>query len=146
MFFLVMSNPTGNIGYWTLAVYLLQFASYGIGYFYSIWMDQDKALVVSVVTAVALSVTSGLSPQLTDIEHYQPLPVIWGLSYCRWGAEALYLISVGDQSERVSAMTKKAGYNPENLGLDLGMMILAGILYRLVTYVFILIVTRKNRR
>jgi ABC-type multidrug transport system permease subunit len=146
MFFMVMADPTGDVGYWTMAVYFLQFAAYGIGYFYSLFMDQDKALVVSVVTAVAFSVTSGLSPKLTSIDNYQPLPFFWTLSYCRWGAEALYLISVGEQTERVSMMTKDAGYNPDNLKLDIGMLVIIGILYRIVTYVTMLIVIRKKSK
>src|SRR5690348_15561487 len=117
-----MAAPYGNVGYWFITVFLLQFSSYAVGYFYSHFFDHDKALVLSVVTGVAVSVTSGLSPQLNQIEDYQPLPIIWALSYCRWGAEALYLNEVASSDHpRISQMIHDSGYKEGNTSVDLGM-------------------------
>jgi hypothetical protein len=99
-------------------IYLIQFAGFGLAYFFSAFLTLDKALVASTVTAIAMSVTSGLSPTLTAINDYPPLPFIWWLSYCRWGAEGLYVVALtGNEQgprDRLNTMVENKGYNPSN--------------------------------
>ena len=48
-------------GDWLAGLYILQFSSFGMGYFFATFLQFDKALVTVTVVAVALSVTSGNS-------------------------------------------------------------------------------------
>lgn len=97
-------------------IFLVQSAAFGIAYIFGCLLSLDKGIVASVVTAVAMSVTSGLSPKLNDINDYPPLPFIWWLSYCRWGAEALYYVTLYGNTtvpkDRLDTMVRANGYNP----------------------------------
>jgi hypothetical protein len=103
-----------------------------MGYFFGNIMEATKGLVVGLVVAVAFAVTSGLSPTLHQVKDYPPLIAIWSLSYPRWGAESIYLNVIEQWSGmRPEVAVNTAGYQLGNYGLDLGMMFIIGLLWRI---------------
>eukprot|EP01114_Cavostelium_apophysatum_P016835 TRINITY_DN4868_c0_g1_i1.p1 TRINITY_DN4868_c0_g1~~TRINITY_DN4868_c0_g1_i1.p1 ORF type:complete len:808 (+),score=142.72 TRINITY_DN4868_c0_g1_i1:71-2425(+) len=138
IFYALMTDPPGQKGPWFATVYLLYFAGFGMGYFFSSILEFNKALVSSVVAAIAISVTSGLSPTLSRVEDYWPLPILWYLSYCRWSAEAFYInMTQSDPriKDRYDTVIRGTGYNPDNFALDLGMLFVLGVVWRILAYI-----------
>ena len=116
-----------------------------MGYAISNLFAPAQALVISVIMAVAWAVTSGLSPTLKQVRDYPPLEIIWGLSYPRWASESIYLNSVQDfyDQDRVEVVLKELGFEKDNYGLDLGMLVVLGIAWRILAFLALYF---KNRR
>jgi len=149
MLYLLLTDPPGSKIIWALIMYSLYFASYGIGYFFSNIMDHDDALVSAVIAAVAFSVTSGLSPKLTDVNSYPPLPFIWWISSSRWAAEAVYINMVASWpwlKDRLDTNIEDSGYKPDNLALDIGLTFFLGVVWRVAAYVALRLRNRNKQK
>eukprot|EP00027_Filamoeba_sp_ATCC50430_P008179 CAMPEP_0168554766 /NCGR_PEP_ID=MMETSP0413-20121227/7959_1 /TAXON_ID=136452 /ORGANISM="Filamoeba nolandi, Strain NC-AS-23-1" /LENGTH=782 /DNA_ID=CAMNT_0008585537 /DNA_START=29 /DNA_END=2377 /DNA_ORIENTATION=+ len=133
-FYVVICDPPGSFAGWFGGMFFLMFAAHGMGYFFSNILPPAEALVVSVVAAVSWSVTSGLSPTLDQLEDYGPLQFFWWISYCRWGAESLYVTVISDWSDYMR-VKDNSGYDKDNYGMDLAMMFVLGVLWRIAAYV-----------
>lgn len=136
--FYLMSSPRGDWGSWFAVVLALFWAGQGVSYVVSILVPHHRGSnTIAIVLAVCFSVTSGLLPTLKVVEGWGPLRVFWYLSYNRWGAEALTILAAAgsDTAGRMDVALTAVGYNPDNFAIDVGMIVLLGVMWRGVAYI-----------
>ncbi len=132
-----MSSPRGGITAWYGTVWLLFWAAGGLGYFIGVCVPiHAGATAIAIVAAVAGSVTSGLLPTLQVVSRWNILRVFWYLSYNRWSAEGMViLLNSGEPTAgRMEHAISAAGYDAENLTIDLAMVFVIGLAWRGATY------------
>jgi len=138
MMYSLILDPPGTRANWFITIYALNFAGFGMGYFFSNILVFDQAVVTGVVVAIAVSVSSGLSPSLSEVDKYPPLPFFWWISYSRWISEAIFLTMVNNWpwlQDRIDLSVSAEGYQPGNFSMDIGMTFLIGILWRIAAYI-----------
>jgi hypothetical protein len=80
---------------------------------------------------VAWSVTSGLSPKLSEIEKHPPLQFFWWISYDLWAAESMVLnMASSFDPVRVKETISYVGYQYGNYSKDIGLMFIIGMVWR----------------
>jgi ABC-type multidrug transport system ATPase subunit len=134
--FYLMASPRGGITFWFVTVWLTFFASGGLGYFIGCCVKRG-ATTIGIVAAVAGSVTSGLLPTLKVVSDWNILRVFWYLSYNRWSAESMVILNNTDQPTggRMEHVISAAGYDADNLSVDLALVLVIGLLWRIATYI-----------
>lgn len=142
-FFFFLSSPRGSFWEWFGVIWTLFFATFGVSYFISALVSFNHATTINVVLAIVFSVTSGLNPNLETVKGWGPLYAIWTLSYNRWGAEAMVILNQsGQPNQRVVETTSVGGYDMSHFSLDLGVIVLIGLMWR----VFALILLARKKQ
>lgn len=134
----LLAGVQGSFGSWFAVMFLMSFAAYGMGYFLSMLAHYHKAIVASVICCIMWSVTSGLSPTLIQLRDYSALQFFWWISYCRWAGEALVLTLIDNfpqLRDRIEFSLRQSGYNPDNFQLDLILLFVIGIAWRVLTLI-----------
>lgn len=133
-----MASYRGAFGWWYLTFWLISFAVYGFAYFISIAIGYRLSTVVSIMIGVFFAISSGLVPRLSRVLEWWPLPIIWSLSYNRWGGEALAILatrsSISGPEERIVQAFDAEGYNAENFSIDLGLLFVIGVAWRVAAF------------
>jgi len=149
-FFMLIATVPGGFGPWYGIIITLQFAAYGFGYFVSNVVPRDRALVIAGVVGVALSVTAGQSPTITQVnEQYGPVQIVFNSSFNRWSGEGMAILVTSDAKNagyRVDMALENLGFNPDNLPLDYGIPVLLGFTWRILAYLALRFTDREKQR
>lgn len=135
--FFMLSSPRGGYGYWYALVAVLFWAMMGVCYFISIVVPFNRATTIAVVVAVTFSVTSGLTPSLSIVDNWGPLQLFWYTSFNRWAAEGFTILNYSGQptAGRMEHAIAAAGYNSNNISLDIGIVFLLGLAWRVAAFI-----------
>lgn len=141
--FFAMASPHGSFGDWYSILWFMQFASLSLGYVVFSVVKFERATVVAVVTGVSMAVFSGLGPNLDVVRGWGPALALWSLSYNRWAAEAMIILTANNQNKftpqhLIDRAISAAGYNPDNYSIALGVLVSIGVFYRLVALGFLM--------
>jgi hypothetical protein len=138
--YFVLAAPRGTFGGWFVLIFALYFAAFGVGYFVSLVTPYDRATTLAVVLAVGLSVTTGLYPELSQVNNWTPLNWFWYISYNRWTAEGYTNLVYynAPNPDRVAYIVNQFGFTYGRFGLDIGLTILIGIIWRFTTLIILL--------
>jgi len=143
--YLFFGAPSGTFGEWFVIMFLLTYASYGLAYVVSSLVPFTRATIISVVIAICFAVTSGLTPNLEVVNKWGPMPFFWYISFNRWASEAIVIIGVRELDiDRIPHTLSTTGYNYYNFGLDLWILFLIGIVYRVITVAILYRVKSKR--
>jgi hypothetical protein len=145
----LLASPPGTYRDWYAAVFMMMFSAFGLSYLVSNLVRPEFSLIISVVVSaiftsqfdatlqlcVVVSVTSGFSPTVSEVDSYTPLQVLWWVSYTRWAGESFFLniFSLWPYM-RTDMAVVKAGYKVGNWGMDMGMLFLIGLVWRAIAY------------
>eukprot|EP00656_Telonema_subtile_P015808 TRINITY_DN18314_c0_g1_i1.p1 TRINITY_DN18314_c0_g1~~TRINITY_DN18314_c0_g1_i1.p1 ORF type:complete len:1304 (+),score=237.06 TRINITY_DN18314_c0_g1_i1:313-4224(+) len=137
--FYPLANPAGTFGEWYGILLALQLAASSLGYLVSVIVPEKLSYLAAVIVVLAQMMFSGSNPTLPMLKSSMP----WGawinnFVFLRWGQEALYIIQVepsmnADPAARpriVDSMSSIRGYDPDNIGLDIGLCLLISICLR----------------
>jgi ABC-type multidrug transport system ATPase subunit len=133
-FFLLVAAPGGPAWMWYSLVLCFVYAAFGMGYIVSAGLARERALIVACIVGVAVSVTSGSSPDLSVVQKWGPLQALWWISPARWAAEAMILSDTLPFRDdfRVADAIRQSGYDPNGFAMDIGMLVLIGTVFRCI--------------
>jgi hypothetical protein len=146
-FFFPLAAPHGSLSIWFGLVWALSFVTYAMGQLIGILADYKMAASFGVVTAIALSITNGLTPPFTTVESsWSVLRVFWDLSHTRVASEAFISLNSGIPTatdlSRMDFTLASIGYVRNRIGFDIGVLIGLGFMWRL----FVLIALYRLRK
>ena len=90
-------------------------------------------------------------PTLCKLNELKVLgPMAYSLSYCRWFVEALF----EKEAERYSAVLQTSidflaygnNYNLESFGLCMAVLLIFGIVFRIISYLFLVFTNRGQQQ
>jgi len=134
-----------------LAVLMAQFATSGIGYAISCIFNPRSSQMAAVVVVLISSMLAGSMPTLCKLNELKVLgPMAYSLSYCRWFVEALF----EKEAERYSAVLQTSidflaygnNYNLESFGLCMAVLFIFGIVFRIISYLFLVFTNRGQQQ
>lgn len=138
--FYLMATPRSSWGYWFATISGTFWAGMGVSYLVSILIPLQRAPAIAVVTVVSMAVTSGLSPSLDVVSNWNILRFFWYVSYNRWAAEAFVIMDASGQptNGRMDRIITATGFDPANLDIDIAIVFMIGIVWRILAYIALL--------
>ncbi|XP_048580438.1 putative white-brown complex homolog protein 30 [Nematostella vectensis] len=143
--------PRGFLMYHYIATLAAQFACTGMGYAISTLFNPKNSQMASVTFALISSLVSGLSPSLCKMQDYTVIgPMMYTLSYCRWYVEALFekeAIRFPDVlGQYVHELANKNGYSLDNYATCIMAMMVMGLVYRVLAFLFLVFTNRGKQQ
>jgi hypothetical protein len=148
MFYYVLSRPLITFAKFYFIIFLLFYCVYGLSALISMVVRRENSSLLAVVVCLFAGVFNGFGPSLTDARSWG-IGFIWEISYNRWGTEALFNEEVNMvrhvyQVDDISA--KNWGYSLDRYGMDVGMMIVIGFVYRVIAYLLLIFLNRRKTK
>jgi len=135
--------PTANFGTYFGVFLLIYFCWSGFGYLISIVLSSEHSLFFGSLFILFYSVISGYDPVFSQFfQNWYTVPFV-ALSPNRYALELLYLIELAIYRDvyliDVSTALSKYGFNFANLWVDIVMLIIFGIFFRIVAFLLLLL-------
>jgi len=125
------------------------FTAVGVGYFVSIIVPNSINQLAAVVFMLSFMMFSGARPTLNELNKmWFPLPYMGNFSFLRFAQEALYITEVEQYKSvyNIEAGLKILGYDLDNFLLDISMIILHGIIFRVLSLLALIFWNRDKKK
>jgi len=128
---------------------MVDFAAVSVGYIVSITVKPNLAQLAGVVTIIINLMLSGIRPTLADVQKMAfPMSILPNFSLLRWATEAVYTteidtyVGIYDISQGIEYF----GYNLNNFKLDMAMLVVLGLVFRLIAFLLLLLLDRDKKK
>jgi len=142
------TNPVTPPLYMYIILLGIQFASMGLGYIAATVVKPPTAPIVGVVLVFYSIITSGFNPTLNSLKNDYGLVgrIIPGVSFARWAMEAFYLAEVRQYEDIYMIQPGLVfwGYNKDYYWLDILLLIILGVVFRIAACVALRFVGRNK--
>ena len=97
----------------------------------------------------AFCVASGVRPRLKTVYNdFNVLNLFWAISYPRYSSEAIYISEVDFYKSKypVERDVDYIGYDIDNYGLDLGLLLVLSVAWRILAFIALVSVNKEKQR
>ena len=148
MFFYVLSRPLITFGKFYFLIFLMFYCVYGLSSLISMIVRRENSSLLAVVICLFAAVFNGFGPSLVDARQWG-ISFIWEISYNRWATEAVFsqeveMVRHVYQVDEISV--KHWGYGLDRYGMDVGMMIVIGFVYRVIAFLLMIFLNRRKTK
>ncbi|KAJ3274969.1 hypothetical protein HK104_003993 [Borealophlyctis nickersoniae] len=142
-----LATPMLSFGTQFLVTFLMFFGVYGLAAIVSMLVKRENANLLAVVFGLFAAVFCGYGPTLTQASDWNII-FIWEMSFNKWGAEAMYSASLEPYRGvfDIDASAEQFGYTLGQVGKDLGIMFVIGIVQRVVAFGLLIWTNRDKQR
>lgn len=136
-FFVYMAQPTASFDTMFAMSFGISFGVHGLGHLCSMFVSRSNAALLGVIASLIAATLCGYGPNLV-VGAESGLIVLQSLSYARWSSE--YFMHVETLPYRAQFLVEEIsaaafGYELNRPAVDITMMIVLGLMYRLLAYI-----------
>ncbi|KAJ3441223.1 white-brown complex [Anaeramoeba flamelloides] len=141
-------NPRGSLGQYYGVLLLIQYTATGIGMAVSTLFPPSVSQLAAIVVLLVFSMVSGFGPPLKEMEKMVFFNIFHFIDLLRYGQEALFCIELEQYKDIYDLTTTydKYGYDPGRISLDLFILFIIGVYFRIVAYFFLRVVNRDKQK
>ncbi|TPX72646.1 hypothetical protein SpCBS45565_g00404 [Spizellomyces sp. 'palustris'] len=145
--YVFFATPMVRFGPQFLIILLQFWGVYGLAAIVSMVVKKENANLLAVICCLFAAVFCGYGPNLKMAKDWKIL-FIWEISFNKWAAEALYSESVTPYEGiyDIQSPADMQGYTIGQVGLDLGMIIVIGVVQRLIAFGLMVGLNRDKQR
>ncbi|KAL6078973.1 ABC drug exporter AtrF [Balamuthia mandrillaris] len=144
-----LTTPDVPFEKWYGVLVCVQFVCVGMAYLISILIKPERSLIVGVVVVFVCIIISGYNPRLSTIKNDYGVAgeIVSGLSFARWGMEALYLCEVTefDHIYDIHPGLQYWGYQENFFVVDLVSLVILGFGFRVLAWMALKWTQRAER-
>jgi hypothetical protein len=125
----------------------LQWSAEGLGFFVAVALGGQSAQIGAIVLVLMSAMVAGGYPPLSTLTGGTRM--VADLSMQRWALEAFFLLELhgmGYREDYVRPEATKLGYKWDNQDMDLAMILTAGAVMRLLTWILMFVLDRDKTK
>jgi ABC-type multidrug transport system ATPase subunit len=144
--YMILAVPTFPNTHTMYSIIFLTFwCVYGVAAFVSCLVSRANANLLAVIFCIFSASLNGFGPSLLDARDWG-IGFVFDLSYSRWATEAMLSFSVMPLEHIYMIRDDPYGYTLGREGLDLGVMFLIGLMFRVGAYAALKLVNRDKQK
>lgn len=144
--YMLLAVPTfPGTGHFYALILLNFWCVYGVAALVSCLVSRGNANLLAVIFCIFSAALNGFGPTLRDASSWGIL-FLWELSYNKWATQALFSLAVTPYSHVYRVEDEPYGYSIGNVSVDLVMMFVLGLVFRILAYLALRYTNRQKQK